>query len=35
VEDIASDVGDRVADLTRDIREHVHAVRRGTHNRVS
>jgi len=27
VDDIASDLGDRIADLTRDIREHVHNMR--------
>jgi hypothetical protein len=34
VEDIASDLGDRVADLTRDIREYVHALQWGAYDRV-
>ncbi len=34
-DDIASDLGDRVADLTRDIREHVHAVRWGARDRIT
>jgi len=33
-EDIAPDLSDRVADLTRDIREHVHAVRWGARDRI-
>jgi hypothetical protein len=35
VDDIASDLGDRVADLTRDIREQVHAVRWGARDRMN
>jgi len=34
VEDIASDLSDRVADLTRDVREHKHAIRWGTLDQV-